>query len=146
MLIRKNKILKYIFLFLCGGFIYGIIEIMYRGFSHISMFIAGGTCFILIGILNGTVSKGTSLFIRAGLGALLITEIEFFIGIIVNRWMGLNIWDYSHLPLNLMGQVCLYFGIVWYFVAFLAILTYDYMKYFIMNEEKPRYNLIRRAQ
>lgn len=42
MLIVYNRFLKYTLLFIAGGFAYGGLEIISRGFSHISMFIAGG--------------------------------------------------------------------------------------------------------
>lgn len=42
----------YISLFLVGGFIYGIIEVTYRGYTHPSMFILGGVCLILIGLMQ----------------------------------------------------------------------------------------------
>ena len=43
---------KYLLLWEIGGCVYFMIEIMYRGFSHESMFILGGLCLILIGGLN----------------------------------------------------------------------------------------------
>ena len=45
-------ILKYIFLFIIGGFTYYMIEILWRGYSHWSMFILGGICFLFAGIQN----------------------------------------------------------------------------------------------
>ena len=61
MLLRKNNLLKYILFFFIGGFLYGLIEIISRGYSHISMFLAGGICFILIGLINEVVSWKMSL-------------------------------------------------------------------------------------
>ena len=43
---------KFLFLFVFGGSIYYGIEMFTRGFSHWSMFILGGICFILCGRLN----------------------------------------------------------------------------------------------
>ena len=40
------------FLFLIGGALYYVIEILWRGYSHWSMFILGGICFVIMGLLN----------------------------------------------------------------------------------------------
>ena len=57
-----NKLIEYFLLFIIGGSIYYMIEIIYRGHSHYSMFILGGICLILIGIIN-TIKEWKVLFI-----------------------------------------------------------------------------------
>ena len=47
-----KRIVKSYFLFMIGGATYVLIEILFRDYSHVSMFILGGLCFILIGLLN----------------------------------------------------------------------------------------------
>lgn len=141
MLIASNKTLKYLLLFLIGGFAYGAIENLSRGYSHISMFIAGGICFILIGELNERVSWDFSLVGQMAISAVIITVVEFITGLIVNVWMKLNVWDYSDLPYNIMGQVCLLFTNIWFFISLLAIFLDDYLRYYLMGEEKPRYKM-----
>ena len=42
--------IKYFALFSIGGLLYGLMEISWRGHSHISMFVAGGICFLLLGL------------------------------------------------------------------------------------------------
>ena len=42
-------ILKEFLLFILGGSAYVALEWLWRGWSHISMFFAGGTCFLLLG-------------------------------------------------------------------------------------------------
>ena len=39
-------------LFLIGGLVYAWIEILWRGYTHWSMFVLGGICFIIMGLLN----------------------------------------------------------------------------------------------
>lgn len=141
MLIASNKPLKYILLFLIGGFAYGAIENLTRGYSHISMFIAGGICFILIGELNERVSWDFSLVSQMAISAVIITLIEFITGLIVNVWLKLDVWDYSDLPYNIMGQVCLLFTNIWFFISLFAIFLDDYLRYYLMGEEKPRYRI-----
>ncbi|CUH91747.1 putative ABC transporter permease [Herbinix luporum] len=141
MLLRYNKTLKYTLLFLIGGFAYGGIEIMFRGYSHISMLAAGGICFILIGLINEIFSWDIAFLSQMVISSVIITVVEFIFGLVVNIWMGLNVWDYSNQPYNIMGQTCILFSIIWFFLSPLAILLDDYLRYYLLGEEKPRYKL-----
>ncbi|WP_276929899.1 putative ABC transporter permease [Herbinix luporum] len=141
MLLRYNKTLKYTLLFLIGGFAYGGIEILFRGYSHISMLAAGGICFILIGLINEIFSWDIAFLSQMVISSVIITVVEFIFGLVVNIWMGLNVWDYSNQPYNIMGQTCILFSIIWFFLSPLAILLDDYLRYYLLGEEKPRYKL-----
>ena len=133
--------LKYLFLGFIGGFTYYNIELIYRGYSHISMFLLASFLFILIGLINEFLSWDTPLFIQSIIGAIIVTVFEFITGCIVNLWLGLNIWDYSHEPLNVMGQICLPFTLIWIVLSCIAIILDDYLRYYIFNEEKPHYKV-----
>ena len=133
--------LKYLFLGFIGGFTYYNIELIYRGYSHISMFLLASFLFILIGLMNEFLSWDTPLFIQSIIGAIIVTVFEFITGCIVNLWLGLNIWDYSHEPLNVMGQICLPFTLIWIVLSCIAIILDDYLRYYIFNEEKPHYKV-----
>jgi uncharacterized membrane protein len=139
MLIVYNRFLKYTLLFIAGGFAYGGLEIISRGFSHISMFIAGGICFILIGLLNEVYPWQMSFISQMVISAIIITGVEFITGLIVNIWLGLNVWDYSDKPYNLMGQICLLNSFLWFMISPIAILADDYLRYYLLREERPRY-------
>ena len=137
-----NKLLlflKYIFFFITGGFAYYSIEMLYRGYSHYSMFILGGVCFILIGLLNEVWSWETYIEKQIGAGLLIVLILEFIAGFILNIWLKLNVWDYSNLPLNILGQICLPFALLWVPIIFVAIILDDFIRYKLFNEEKPRY-------
>jgi len=141
MLLLYNNFLKYTFLFLTGGFAYGTIEIAFRGYSHISMLFAGGICFIGIGLLNEVFRWDMALLSQMVISALIITIVEFVTGLIVNVWLKLNVWDYSSQPYNIMGQVCLLFTNIWFVLSLFGILLDDYLRYFLLKEEKPRYKI-----
>lgn len=130
---------KNLFLFIVGGILYYLIEIIWRGRSHFSMFFVGGLCFVLIGKINEYISWETPVYIQSILGSIIITTIEFISGCILNIWLGLDVWDYSNIPFNLLGQICLPFSVLWIFISFAAILLDDYIRYFFFGEEKPRY-------
>lgn len=141
MLLRHNNFLKHFFLFLTGGFAYGGIEIIFRGYSHISMFVAGGICFVLIGLINEVYPWDIAFVSQMVISALIITAVEFVCGLIVNVWLGLDVWDYSNLPYNLLGQICMLYSVIWFFLSPLAIIMDDSFRYYLLGEEKPRYKL-----
>lgn len=136
-----NNTLKYIFLFFIGGYAYCGVELLFRGFTHISMLVAGGICFVLIGSLNEAFPKGISLISQMAISAIIVTTVEFIVGLIVNVWLGLNVWDYSSLPYNFMGQICLLYFNIWFMLSLAAILLEDYLRYFLLGEEKPHYKV-----
>ena len=133
--------LKYVMLFTIGGSIYYDIECIYRGYSHWTMAILGGICFVLIGGINEYISWDTPLWKQGLIGSAIITSLEFITGCIVNLWLGWNVWDYSDTPFNILGQICIPFSIIWFFISLLAIIVDDYIRYWIFGEEKPKYKL-----
>lgn len=132
-------LLEYCMLFLLGGAIYYIIEIGFRGYSHISMFILGGILFILIGMINEILPWDLLFWWQLLIGDIIVLIGEFCTGLIVNVWLGLDVWDYSNMPFNIMGQVCLPFALLFLPVIVVAIVLDDYCKWFFFHGEKPRY-------
>ena len=133
--------LKYLILFFVGGSLYYLVEVLWRGHSHYSMFFAGGLCFILCGLINEILDWDTPLVLQGLFGSVIITLVEFIFGMILNVHLGLNIWDYSDLPLNLFGQISLPYTLLWIPLAMLAIVFDDYLRYWLFGEEKPHYRL-----
>ena len=106
---------------LYGGFIYGAVEILYRGHTHPSMFILGGLSLVWVGGLNCFFRRRLPIPVQMTIGSVIITLGEFVCGMIVNVGFGMHVWDYSKLPFNLYGQVCLLFMVIWFFFSFAAI-------------------------
>ncbi len=104
------KIIKPLLLFFIGGTGYVALEFLWRGWSHISMFLAGGSCFLLLGKLQNTRPR-LPLALRGLAGAGVITMVELASGLIFNR--GYRVWDYRNMPLNYHGQICLPFFLLW---------------------------------
>ena len=102
------KIGKYLTLFCVGGSAYVGLELMYRGRSHISMFGAGGLCFLLLGRLR---RRPHSVPAKLGAGAGTITAVELATGLLVNR--NFAVWDYRGQPGNFLGQICPIFTALW---------------------------------
>lgn len=123
----------YSIIFLTGGFVYCGIEIIYRGFSHISMFLAGGICFLLIGWVERASGTDASLIAQMFCCALIITAVEFVFGIVVNRQMHLNVWDYSQEQYNFMGQICLLNSCLWFLLSCPAIYLNDLLQHWLLG-------------
>lgn len=104
--------------FLMGGLIYALIEISARGYTHWSMVLTGGLCLTLMYEVH--THTNFNLWIKCLLGATIITTFEFLVGVIVNLIMHWNVWDYSTLPLNLFGQICVPYFFIWYLVSILG--------------------------
>lgn len=141
-------------LFLIGGVIYTFIELLWDGSTHWTMFLLGGICFVIMGLLNEyKFSWKESIIKQSLISAVIITIFEFITGCIVNLIFKLDIWDYSNLPFNILGQVCLYFFILWIPLSIVGIIIDDWSRYFIylllkkyfpniQKREKPKYKLI----
>lgn len=136
MFIKRNKPLT---LFCVGGFVYVLIELLFRGYSHWTMFILGGICFLAIGNLNEYIEWEMPLWKQILIGDLMVLVLEFITGCIVNLWLGWNVWDYSSLPLNLLGQVCPLFALLWMPVVLFGIILDDCLRWLWFSEEKPHY-------
>ncbi len=136
MVSKAKSLLKYIFMFCLGGVFYYLFECMIRGFSHWTMFLLGGLCFMVLSFINQCFSIKLSLLRQMLLSSIMITFLELITGLIVNVWLKWNIWDYSHIPANFMGQICLPFSIVWFALSLVAIILDDYIRYFFFGEEK----------
>lgn len=98
--------------FLIGGVTYAMIEIMWRGNTHWTMVLLGGLCFLTLYKLFGYMSN-YSLLEKCVLGAIVITALEFVVGCIVNLVFHMNVWNYSRMPLNLSGQICILYSTLW---------------------------------
>lgn len=128
-------------LFILGGFLYYNIEILWRGYSHWTMFILGGICFIFSGIQNEYTSWEQPLWKQVLKVDIFVLIAEFVTGCIVNLWLGLNVWDYSNLKFNILGQSSLLFAVLFLPLCLIAIVLDDYIRYWFFDEEKPKYKL-----
>ena len=136
-----NRFVRLTTLFLWGGFLYYIIELLWRGYSHPSMFAVGGLCLLLVGGLNNFLPWELGFVWQALSGSVIITLVEFCAGLVLNVWLNLGIWDYSQLPLNIMGQVSLYFILAWIPLAEFAVWLDDRLRWKLYGEQRPRYTV-----
>ena len=132
---------KVVLLFVFGGLMYMGVEILFRGYTHFSMFFVGGLCFVLVGGINEKLPWNMAFVSQMMIASLLVTAVEFAAGVILNLVLGLGVWDYSTLPYNLLGQISLIFSVGWFFLSAIGILLDDWMRYLIYGEERPHYKI-----
>lgn len=114
-LIKKNTIF-----FASGGIGYGLLEILWRGRTHWSMVIAGGLCFMLFSRVAEKF-RHRSLFYKAALCSAGVTAVEFVFGVVFNMVLKKNVWDYSDVPFNVLGQICPLYTVLWGVLGLLLV-------------------------
>ena len=137
-----KALMKLLTLFLSGGLIYILIEMLWRGHTHWTMFMVGGICFVLVGLINEGFTFEMPLVFQMVISMFVITAVEFITGYIINIRLSWNVWDYSEMPFNLKGQICLPYMGLWFLLSALAIVLDDYLRYWLFREEKPRYKIL----
>lgn len=100
------------FIFTVGGLSYGMLEIAWRHYTHWSMVITGGICFLILYHIYSS-RPDMNFLLRSIIGSAVITSIELICGCIVNIWLNLGVWDYSRFQMNLWGQICLLYSVLW---------------------------------
>ncbi len=130
-----KKSAELILIFSLGAILYNLIEVLFRGFTHWSMSIAGGIAVLIIYVIDVKL-KNRSFLLRCLIGCLTITVIEFTVGCIVNLWLKMDVWDYSDLPFNLLGQICLPFSSLWFAISFPAIIVCRFVRKHMIGTEE----------
>ena len=115
------KLLRGTILFYIGGTAYMILEFLWRGRSHGSMFLLGGACFLLVGA-GSERWKHIPLPVRLLLSSGIITALELATGLLFNR--DFRVWDYRNQPFQYRGQICLAYSLLWIPVSFVAMGLY----------------------
>lgn len=136
-----STIQAYIIMFLTGGFLYVGIEILQRGYSHISMLLAGGLCFLLVGAVENILGESASFVSQMVVCGLMITTVEFLVGMLVNQKMHLGVWDYSKQQYNFKGQICLLYTNLWILLSGPVIITHDLMEHFLLQMPLRHYKI-----
>ena len=103
-------------IFSLGAAGYPLIEIAWRGRTHILMSLAGGVCIVAVYYI-ARLPRRVPGVVKCLLGAAAITAVELSIGVVANIRLGYEIWDYSSIPFNFLGQICLPYSGLWFLLC-----------------------------
>lgn len=115
-----------LFIFLMGAAGYGLMEIIWRGYTHWTMLLLGGFCFMMIIYIDNTVDA--CFIAKCIICSAAITSAEFISGLIVNIVLRWDIWDYGDMAFNLLGQVCLPYSVLWAFLSASVMVIHNMIK------------------
>ena len=141
-----KKIIGKLGLFLSCGFIYCMIEILFRGWSHWSMFVlAGFLAVFCVDSVNNVLSFDCDYIVQILISTILCIIGEGISGIILNVWLQLNVWDYSKMAFGtfFFGQCNVIFCAAWaLIIGLFAIFYCDAYNYYILKIEPCPYYVI----
>ena len=124
-------LLEFLFIFIVGAIGYGSIEMLWRGHTHWTMLLLGGLCLYMIYLISTRMKE--QLWKKLIMCAAVITALEFAVGCAVNVRLGWEVWDYSDMALNLMGQICPAFSLMWLLLSFPCIYVCRFIYSFIFE-------------
>lgn len=134
-----------VLLWFFGGTLYFLLEVAYKTATGHPERISW-TMLVLAVVLCVPVERAgaevpweTPLWLQALICAILMTLTELVAGCVLNLWLGLDVWDYSHLPGNLFGQICPQFSAIWWVLCFMFIPVFDWLRYAVQGGERPHY-------
>ncbi len=140
-----NHIIRKMILFASCGAAYYVIEMVYRGYSHVSMFILAGFLGVFcIDTPNNIFGYDLDYSIQILISTILCTLGEGITGLVVNIKMGLNVWDYSNLQFTFFfGQCNLFFVFAWALIigCFGIFFCDAYWYYICKDDEQPYYKI-----
>lgn len=137
-----KKISEYLLLGVLGGTFYYTFEMVFRGFSHWSMFLLGGVCLVFFAQQGLWVKWEDPMWRQVVRCTLFVIAGEFITGIIVNKWMGWGVWDYSDQPFQLLGQICLPFAVLFSGLCVVGIFVSSYLLHWVYGEVKPHFHIL----
>ena len=137
------RVIKSLVMFLAGFCAFITIEVLFRGYSYVMSGVMGGLAVIALDRINDEISWDMDLALQALIGGAFVTAMEFAVGAIAKYTNILPVmWDYSDVPLNIGGIICLPFTIAWTLLSVLAIFLADAINYYVFEDTcVPRYTL-----
>ena len=132
-------VLRFLILWLVTGVFYyageGVWHLGNGGWASVYMLPVGGFCIAVAGSLHHLPGwYSVRVPVQALIGAAFITLVEYGSGILLNQHLGLDIWDYSDMALNLQGQICLPYSLLWFFLMPAAMWLCDWLRSYLWYE------------
>lgn len=117
---KVQKIKENTVIFTIGAGGYGLIEILWRGYTHWSMLCAGGIVFLGMSRIASALKKASAI-IKGIVGGAFVTAVEYAFGIVFNVILKKNVWDYSRMPFNINGQICALYSVLWVLLSIICV-------------------------
>lgn len=134
--------LRKVVLFLVGFCVYITIEVCFRGYSYPAMGLCGGVILLMVDMINETISWDMDILLQGAIGAVIATLFEFIIGCVCIRFGFAQMWDYTNIPLNYRGIICLPYSLAWIPVSIAGIFIADAINYYVFARQPvPHYKL-----
>ncbi|NLW92809.1 MAG: hypothetical protein GXY34_14570 [Syntrophomonadaceae bacterium] len=133
MLMKRLFILGFIM-----GMVYFTLEGFWRGWTNITMLFVGGLCGVIVGSLNEYPDYiNLKVWQQTLVAWPLVLIVEFVSGLVLNVWLGLQIWDYTGTLGSLYGQVSLPYALLWLPLIPFGIWLDDWLRWKLFDEEEP---------
>ena len=137
-----NNLLRLAVIFIIGFCFYIAIEVCFRGYSYPLMGICGGVILLILDYINERISWDMDLILQGMVGSFFITLFELIVGIVLKSFDFSPMWDYSDIPFNFMGIICLPYSLLWIIVSIAGILLSDAINYYAFKKQPvPYYKL-----
>ncbi len=117
---------EFMIVYLIGAAGYGALELLFRGWTHWSMLLTGGLCFLIMYLISTRLRTGFPQ--KVLMCAAAVTSVEYAVGMLVNVHLGWGVWNYSHMPLNLSGQICAVFALLWLLLSIPCVALSPYLR------------------
>ena len=137
-----KNIMRIVFFYCFSGGLYMTMELAVRQRTDYTMFYLAGFIGIIFLLVNEVLPYSTDFIIQILICGTCAVIGELIVGLLCNS--DYSIWDYRNLPYNFMGQVQLYFALLWHLMAAVFIPVLDYIDYYMFNREgieKPYYQI-----
>lgn len=135
-----KSVMRLIFFYCFAGGLYMTLELIYRQFTDYTMFYLAGFIGLLLLVINEWLDYNTDFLLQVFVCGSCALLSELICGVIFNA--DFHIWDYRDLPFNFMGQIQLYFAVIWYVLSAIFIPILDYIDYTMFPRDgirKPYY-------
>jgi hypothetical protein len=107
------------------------------GWTSIWMLFVGGFAAWSIGFIDTFKSFAKQkLIIKILVCGLIITATEFFSGLVLNIYLELALWDYSHVRYNLLGQITIRSATAFTLLGPLVLWLNNFLRYKLFDEPK----------
>ena len=110
---KVQKIKENTVIFTIGAGGYGLIEILWRGYTHWSMLCAGGIVFLGMSRIASALKKASAI-IKGIVGGVFVTAVEYAFGIVFNVILKKNVF-------NINGQICALYSVLWVLLSIICV-------------------------